>query len=76
MENREVDGGKARVLTALPRLDPMGFSQCSGSKKDPDRSTIYPSLEEFRKLDDKEKLSEFDIEIQEVSIRKIEPEED
>lgn len=41
-----------------------------------DRSTIYPSLEEFRKLDDKEKHNKFDIEIQEVSVRKTETDED
>lgn len=36
---------------------------------------IYLSLEEFRKLDDREKPNEFDTEIQEVSIRKTESDE-
>lgn len=55
---------------------PTGSLPVLWQSRDPHRATIYPSLEEFRKLDDRKKSHESDIETQEASVRKSESEED
>lgn len=61
MEKAEIDGKETRLLTE--HYQDWGthgdFSQCAGSKKTL-QINYLSTLEEFKKLDEKEKPSEFD----------------